>query len=201
MRKYTILGGYGLLALVLDQLTKWWAVAAIDPLQPVTVIPGLLDLVLVHNRGAAFGFLNRSDIQWQFWLFLGATVVAAVAIVALLRSSRFNAWLSAGLGLVLGGALGNLVDRIRFRAVIDFVDVYVGQWHWPAFNVADMAICVGAFRPGGPDPHPAQPLEHLAYLEPPLLILPAKGHLAGHRCFPACAGGPDLYFRRSQARR
>ena len=63
----------------------------------------------------------------------------------LLRSSRFNAWLSAGLGLVLGGALGNLVDRIRFRAVIDFVDVYVGQWHWPAFNVADMAICVGAF--------------------------------------------------------
>ena len=100
MRKYTILGGYGLLALVLDQLTKWWAVAAIDPLQPVTVIPGLLDLVLVHNRGAAFGFLNRSDIQWQFWLFLGATVVAAVAIVALLRSSRFNAWLSAGLGLV-----------------------------------------------------------------------------------------------------
>ena len=103
MRKYTILGGYGLLALVLDQLTKWWAVAAIDPLQPVTLIPGLLDLVLVHNRGAAFGFLNRSDIQWQFWLFLGATVVAAVAIVALLRSSRFNAWLSAGLGLVLGG--------------------------------------------------------------------------------------------------
>lgn len=81
----------------------------------MTVIPGLLDLVLVHNRGAAFGFLNRSDIQWQFWLFLGATVVAAVAIVALLRSSRFNAWLSAGLGLVLGGALGNLVDRIRFR--------------------------------------------------------------------------------------
>ena len=106
MRKYTILGGCGLLALVLDQLTKWWAVAAIDPLQPVTVIPGLLDLVLVHNRGAAFGFLNRPDIQWQFWLFLGATVVAAVAIVALLRSSRFNAWLSAGLGLVLGGALG-----------------------------------------------------------------------------------------------
>lgn len=145
MRKYKILGGYGLLALVLDQLTKWGAVAAIDPLQPVTVIPGLLDLVLVHNRGAAFGFLNRSDIQWQFWLFLGATVVAAVAIVALLRSSRFNAWLSAGLGLVLGGALGNLVDRVRFRAVIDFVDVYVGQWHWPAFNVADMAICIGAF--------------------------------------------------------
>lgn len=145
MRKYGILGGCGLLALVLDQLTKFWAVTAIDPLQPVTVIPGLLDLVLVHNRGAAFGFLNRSDIQWQFWLFLGATVVAAVAIVALLRSSRFNAWLSAGLGLVLGGAVGNLVDRIRFRAVIDFVDVYVGQWHWPAFNVADMAICIGAF--------------------------------------------------------
>ena len=144
MRKYTILGGYGLLSLVLDQLTKWWAVAAIDPLHPVTVIPGLLDLVLVHNRGAAFGFLNRSDIQWQFWLFLGATVVAAAAIVALLRSSRFNARLSAALGLVLGGALGNLVDRIRFRAVIDFVDVYVGQWHWPAFNVADMAICIGA---------------------------------------------------------
>ena len=87
-------------------------------------------------------YLARERVQELYGLECSEETVA---IVALLRSSRFNAWLSAGLGLVLGGALGNLVDRIRFRAVIDFVDVYVGQWHWPAFNVADMAICVGAF--------------------------------------------------------
>lgn len=144
MRKYTILGGYGLLALVLDQLTKWWAVAAIDPLHPVTVIPGLLDLVLVHNRGAAFGFLNRSDIQWQFWLFLGGDRGGRRGHRGPAAQLPLQCLAQRRSGPGAGGALGNLVDRIRFRAVIDFVDVYVGQWHWPAFNVADMAICIGA---------------------------------------------------------
>lgn len=143
-RRYRLLGGYALLALLLDQLSKFWVMAAIPEHASIPVISGLLDLVNIRNRGAAFGFLNRSDIAWQFWLFLAATLVAVVAIVMLVRSAHSQPWLCRGLGLVMGGALGNLVDRIRFRAVVDFVDVYVGTWHWPAFNVADMAICIGA---------------------------------------------------------
>ncbi len=143
-KRYRILGGMALLALALDQLSKYIVMQTIPEHRPVPVIQGLFDLVNIRNRGAAFGFLNRSDIEWQFWLFLVATAVAAWAIFMLVRSSHEDPWLFAGLGLVLGGALGNLVDRVRFRAVVDFLDVYWGDWHWPAFNVADSAIFVGA---------------------------------------------------------
>lgn len=130
---------------ILDQATKALAMAWIPAQQPITVIPGFFDLVNVRNRGAAFGILNRSDIEWQFWLFLGATIVAVWAIFSLLKDSRNRPFLWIGLGLILGGSLGNMLDRLRFRAVIDFLDFYWGQWHWPAFNVADMGICIGAF--------------------------------------------------------
>lgn len=142
--RYRQLGGYALLVLLLDQLTKFWVLTAIPEHKKVTVIPGLLDLINIRNRGAAFGFLNRSDIEWQFWLFLLATLAAVTAIILLVRTSHEQPWLFRALGLVMGGALGNLVDRLRFRAVVDFLDIYVGDWHWPAFNVADMAICAGA---------------------------------------------------------
>lgn len=139
-----LLGVCGLVALA-DQGSKAWVMAAIPPYETVPVIPDFFDLVNIRNRGAAFGFLNRHDIEWQFWLFLVATLVAAGVILALTRAAgKGEKWLVAGLGLVLGGALGNLVDRVRFRAVVDFLDFYVGQWHWPAFNVADIAICCGA---------------------------------------------------------
>ncbi len=143
-RRYRILGGMALLALLLDQLSKWLVMRVIPEHRPVTVIAGLFDLVNIRNRGAAFGFLNRSDIEWQFWLFLCATAVAVWAIIALTRSAQEEPCLFVGLGLVMGGALGNLVDRVRFRAVVDFLDFYWGDWHWPAFNIADSAICVGA---------------------------------------------------------
>ena len=143
-RRYRILGLAAVVALVLDQVSKWIVMQYIPEHRPITVIAGLFDLVNIRNRGAAFGFLNRSDIEWQFWLFLAATVVAVWAIVMLVRSSDEDPWLFAALGLVMGGALGNLVDRVRFRAVVDFLDVYWGDWHWPAFNVADSAIFVGA---------------------------------------------------------
>lgn len=143
--RFGLLGLVALVVMVLDQWTKWLTLAYIPEHRPIPVIPGFFDLVNVRNRGAAFGFLNRSDIEWQFWLFLGATVAAVAAIIALIRSMRDNdRRLVLGLGLVLGGALGNLVDRVRFRAVIDFLDFYIGAWHWPAFNVADVAICLGA---------------------------------------------------------
>lgn len=143
-RRYRILGIAAIVALVFDQVSKGAVMQFIPEHRPITVIAGLFDLVNIRNRGAAFGFLNRSDIEWQFWLFLAATVVAVWAIVMLVRSSDEDPWLFAALGLVMGGALGNLVDRVRFRAVVDFLDVYWGDWHWPAFNVADSAIFVGA---------------------------------------------------------
>lgn len=144
-RRYGLICGTAAALLVLDQASKLAVMALIPEHRPVPVIPGLFDLVNIRNRGAAFGFLNRSDIEWQFWLFLAATAVAVWAIFAVARGAARLPLLFVGLGLVLGGALGNLVDRIRFRAVVDFLDFYWRGWHWPAFNVADMGICVGAF--------------------------------------------------------
>lgn len=142
---------YGLLCLtafivfVLDQGVKAVVLASIGPSDVIPVIPGFFDLVFVRNRGAAFGFLNRPDIDWQFWLFLGATLAAIIAIIFMARQARRQPLLLVALGLILGGALGNLLDRLRWRSVVDFLDFYIGSWHWPAFNVADMGICAGVF--------------------------------------------------------
>lgn len=152
--------------MALDQLTKWLTVQHIPEMGSVPVIAGFFDLVNIRNRGAAFGFLNRSDIEWQFWLFMMATLVAFGAIVSLVRTwPRHSPLLFCSLGLVLGGALGNMIDRIRYRAVIDFLDFSIYGWHWPAFNVADIAICCGAFlacfllwrTPEAPHTHPSKP--------------------------------------------
>ena len=144
-RGYRFASLVGAIVIVLDQLTKYLAMTHIPMTEPIAVIPGFFNLVNIRNRGAAFGFLNRSDIDWQVWLFAGATMLAIGAIWALIRSwPRYSPALYTGLGLVLGGALGNMIDRIRFRAVVDFLDFYIADWHWPAFNVADIAICVGA---------------------------------------------------------
>ncbi len=142
--RYKIVAAVAAVIIFLDQLTKWLIIPALPQQGSVTIIDGFFNLVHIYNRGAAFGFLNRSDIEWQFWLFLVATLIAALAIYYLVRTSKHCVLLFMGLGLVLGGALGNLIDRIRFRAVVDFLDFYVGAWHWPAFNVADIAICIGA---------------------------------------------------------
>ena len=141
--RWKILSAVGLVWLVLDQLSKAAVTASIPLNHGFSVIPGFFDLVHVLNRGAAFGFLNRSDTDWQFWLFFGAAVAVTVIIVNMVRTAKFSRLLFFGLGSILGGALGNLIDRIRVRAVTDFLDLYVGQWHWPAFNVADIAICLG----------------------------------------------------------
>ncbi|MFV0420738.1 signal peptidase II [Oleidesulfovibrio sp.] len=137
---------YSIAALVIaiDQWTKLWAASNIPPFIGYNVIPGFFDLVNVRNRGAAFGFLNRSDIEWQFWLFFAAALTAVIAIILMTRSAKSNKYLFTGFGLIMGGAIGNLIDRIRIRAVIDFLDFYIGDYHWPAFNVADIGICLGA---------------------------------------------------------
>ncbi len=98
----------------------------------------------VQNRGAAFGFLNNPDINWQFYLFTFATVLALVLIYFIAKTSPYSKALNFAFGLIIGGALGNFLDRIRFKAVTDFLDFHINSWHWPAFNVADIAISIGA---------------------------------------------------------
>ena len=128
---------------IVDQLTKWWALVALPLQRPVEILP-FFNLTLVYNRGAAFSFLAGAG-GWQRLFFIVLAMVIALAIaVWLARSAWRQRWLAASLALVLGGAVGNVIDRVRFGYVVDFLDLHAGGWHWPAFNVADSAITVGA---------------------------------------------------------
>ena len=132
-----------LVVIVLDQGTKLAAVMLLDPVESVELMP-MLDLVLVYNTGAAFSILSTAG-GWQRWLFIGLAVVVCAFIIHWLRTLPHGArWTPLALSLIFGGAAGNVIDRLRIGAVVDFIDFYVGEWHWPAFNVADSAICVGA---------------------------------------------------------
>ena len=126
-----------------DQLTKavaeWW----LEVYRPVPLLPGL-NLTLVYNEGAAFSLLSDAG-GWQRWFFVLVTVVVVVVLLRWLgRVSAQQRWTAGALAAVLGGAVGNLIDRVATGRVVDFIDIYVGDWHWPAFNVADSAITVGA---------------------------------------------------------
>ena len=144
--RYTIIATVAAIVTLVDQCTKALVLLSIPLYTEIPVIKGLFSLVHVRNRGAAFGFLNRGDISWQFWLFLAAAFMAVIVIFFLARSSKSDDTpFFIALGLILGGAVGNLIDRIRYREVIDFLDFYYEGYHWPAFNVADIAICCGAF--------------------------------------------------------
>lgn len=129
--------------LALDQTSKWLALAQLTLHEPVPLLP-FLNLTLVYNRGAAFGFLSTAS-GWQNLFFIGVALIATAVILYLLRrTDARDRWMAAALMLILGGALGNLVDRLFYGHVVDFVDAYYGTWHWPAFNVADSAITFGA---------------------------------------------------------
>jgi signal peptidase II len=132
------------LVLVLDQVTKLIALDRLPPGLPVPIIDGVFSLTLVLNPGLAFGMLSGTPLAWR-WLVaalsLGALAVLAVLASRLLPDGRWYTRL--GIGLIFGGAVGNLIDRARFGAVVDFLDFYWRQYHWPAFNVADSAITVG----------------------------------------------------------
>jgi signal peptidase II len=132
------------IVIALDQLTKAIALALLEPQVQHPVIPGFLNWTLAFNPGAAFSFLHDAG-GWQRWLFSALAIVVSGVLVTWLRRTPRADWRTAlPLALVIGGALGNLVDRIRLGRVTDFIEVYYQQWSWPAFNVADSAISVGA---------------------------------------------------------
>jgi len=130
--------------IVLDVWTKALVLARIDLHESIPIIPDFFQLVHVRNTGAAFGIgANASSKLIPMLLTLGAIAVFGVVVVYALRSAVTDRLLQTGLHLILGGAIGNLFDRFRFGFVVDFLDVYIGRYHWPAFNVADSAICIG----------------------------------------------------------
>ena len=133
------------LVLVIDQVSKAHFEGTLEMFQQIVVIPDYFSWTLAYNTGAAFSFLADGG-GWQRWLFaLIAVVVSAVLVVWLKRLGRADTWLAIALALVLGGALGNLYDRIALGHVIDFILVHwQNRWYFPAFNFADSAITVGA---------------------------------------------------------
>jgi len=131
-----------LAVIVLDQLSKLWIFNHFVPGESVAVTP-FFNLVLVFNPGAAFSFL-ADHTGWQRWFFSVIALSISGWILWQLRSAKPGTGFSVALALIMGGALGNLIDRLWLGMVIDFIDVHAGGWHWPAFNVADSAVCVGA---------------------------------------------------------
>lgn len=156
---YLWAGAAVLITFSLDQLTKALVVRNIPYHGEIKIIPGFFNLVYIRNRGAAFGFF--SGATGDFWpsFFLVLSLVATAFVVFLLvRTIRQGRLMTTSLSLILGGAVGNLVDRIRSGSVVDFIDLHLHRAHWPAFNLADTAITIGGilllahlmFSPAGP---------------------------------------------------
>ena len=139
MRKWLLVA---LAVIVADHLTKWWVSSTLDYHAFIPVLP-FFSLVLVHNTGAAFSFLADAG-GWQRWFFVAVGVVATVVIVRLLKRHAHEPRMAFALALVLGGALGNVIDRVVLGHVVDFLYFHYKSFAWPAFNVADSAITVGA---------------------------------------------------------
>ena len=129
--------------IVLDQVTKFLAETLLTFHQPVPVLPSF-NLLLTYNTGAAFSFLAGAG-GWQRWFFLGLGLLVSIGLVVWLRRLKpTETRLATALALILGGAIGNLIDRAWLGQVIDFIQLYYQHWYWPAFNLADSAITVGA---------------------------------------------------------
>ncbi len=131
--------------LALDQVTKQWVVNTFGLYEVRTVIPGFFNLTYVTNSGAAFSILADVTSPWRHYFFLGIGGIAIVGLTGYYFRYCRGSWLYlAAFACVVGGAAGNLIDRVRYGVVIDFLDIYLGDAHWPTFNVADSAICIGA---------------------------------------------------------
>jgi len=131
------------LVVLADQATKTLVVSNLHLHEVRPVLQGFFNITYITNTGAAFGLMSGSD-KWRHIFFQIISVVALGGLFYLYRNSRIHSYpLLYGTSLVFGGALGNLIDRIRYRSVIDFLDFYAGSYHWPAFNIADSAITIG----------------------------------------------------------
>jgi signal peptidase II len=130
-----------LLVLVLDQISKAWVLANFR-LMDRQIVTSFFNLVLVFNPGASFSFLADAG-GWQKWFFVALALGISLWLLSLLKKHAHERLMPAALSLILGGALGNVIDRLRFDAVVDFLDFHLAGYHWPAFNVADSSIFVG----------------------------------------------------------
>ena len=140
--RYAILAAVTIVVLVIDQVTKVYIDRTMQLYQSIPVINGLFSITYMRNKGAAFSFLSGFDYRIPFFILV--SLVAVVAILVAYRKLRDDQRFAAlSLSLILSGAVGNLIDRVRLGEVIDFLDVFWKSHHWPAFNVADSAICVG----------------------------------------------------------
>jgi len=132
------------LIFVADQLTKFWVVNTFALYDSQVVIPGFFNLVYVTNKGAAFSIFASVESPLRHYFFVTINIIAFFGLsIAAYKMRRDHVFYTVSFALIAAGALGNVVDRIRHGAVIDFLDFYFGSYHWPAFNVADSAICVG----------------------------------------------------------
>ena len=130
--------------IVFDQIAKAAILNTLPLYRSVTVIPGFFNIVHIHNPGGAFGFLATQSSSVRIMLFVLISFLAAGLIFYFYRNTpKTHPLLATGFALIFGGALGNLIDRVRFGEVVDFLDFYLGSYHWPAFNIADSAITVG----------------------------------------------------------
>ncbi len=133
-----------LAVVVLDQASKWMILQCLRVHETVPVINGFLNLVHVRNRGMAFGFLNRPDLDLGYYFLVGASLMAIVLLFFWFFTLKdADPLITPAMSLILGGAVGNLIDRLRYKEVIDFIDFSIGSYHWPAFNVADASITTG----------------------------------------------------------
>jgi len=130
--------------LVLDQVTKWWVQKSMALHQSIEILPNFAHLTYIRNTGAAFGFFAGAQSGWRIFFFILISILAIGAILYLMKSlpPKRNAQM-VSFSLVLGGAVGNLIDRVRWGEVIDFIDIHWYRYHWPAFNIADSAITIG----------------------------------------------------------
>jgi signal peptidase II len=132
------------LVVVSDQLSKLWILDNYALYESTTLIPGFFNFTFLRNSGAAFGMLSNMPLLWRQIFFISIAVIALVVLILMQRKmGRESFWYTLSFAFIGGGAVGNVIDRVLYGSVIDFLDVYVGQYHWPAFNVADSGITVG----------------------------------------------------------
>lgn len=142
--KYIRLTVVSITVVILDQISKWIIQRTIALYDVVPVMPGCFNLIHIQNPGSAFGlFANQEGIFRNFFLLIAAIIAICLVLYLYKNTPRQYPALSIGFALILGGAVGNMIDRLRLGRVTDFIDLYIGNFHWPAFNIADSAISIG----------------------------------------------------------